>query len=473
MSMVKLIYGSSFDSTVDVGMRLVHDAQGLIKAAGTVFGMDYDQLKPEKGHVGIHLTALGEYERFGLNRNYDGMPKVSCVRDHHTFVKNGAIFRHHRNKDRAKSLGIIKASAYNPEMGRIELFIHVDPEKAPDELARLEKEGEVPFSMATRVPFDVCTICGTKRKNSEDPAECDHIKYELGKMAEDGTVVGMLNTENNFFDISFVGRPADRIAWNLKVAAGEIVDSVKLAQAEGLWVPDHIAIESAAGLRKLAHLRDIAAAQDQYHAWFTKSASVVSPVEQYRFELRKAASHLPDSTILKLRTLEPKVAFAALADAGVVMDPPSFFKYAMGLDYGAIAQWAALAIAAVPAAISSLVKSGECQKVCNDATFDVLVDSYTQRAVPLSLRGELDQYSCCGQTCEDRILVATMQDGAPKFAVDRFSETCLNVPETVALAEKYAAYQIAAVDAIVESHKGRDTDQDSVRAIAAAQNLVV
>ena len=95
MSMVKLIYSDAANTTTDVRMRIVHDAQGLTKSAGTVFGREYDQLKPEKGHVGIHLTALGEYERYGLNRNFDGFSKQSCIKEHDTFVKNGTVFRHH------------------------------------------------------------------------------------------------------------------------------------------------------------------------------------------------------------------------------------------------------------------------------------------------------------------------------------------------------------------------------------------
>ena len=474
MSMVKLIYSSAFDTTVDVSMRIIHDAQGLTKSAGTVFGCEYDSLKPEPGHVGIHLTALGEFERYGLNRNGDSFPKQACIKYHDTFVKHGTVFRHHRNKDRSKGLGSIKASAYNEPMGRIELFAHVNEEKAKDELARLEKDGEIPFSMACKVAFDRCTVCNQCRKNSEDPAMCDHIRNDLGKMADDGTVIGTHNDEPDFFDISFVGRPADRIAWNLKVAAGDSIDSVKLAQAEGLWLPDYMAIESDTGLRKYAHLKAIVEFQDMYCGILTKQASVTSAPVRYYFELRKAAgARLDDATIKQLREFEPKVAFAALAKASCILDPASFFKYAMGIDYGEIAQYVPGAIKAVPVVMERLVKEGECQRVCNDCTFDVAIDKVNLRAVPLNLMRELSKQAATGPARDERVIAATLDGFVPGFTVDKTGHSCFNDPVTVALAEKYAAYKVAAVDAILVSHHDDDTDSDSVRAIAAAQNLVV
>ncbi len=70
-------------------------------------------------------------------------------------------------------------------------------------------------------------------------------------MAEDGKIVGTYNDEPHFFDYSIVTRPADRIAYSLKIAADEVVDSAKLAEAEGIWVPDNIAIQSKDALKKL------------------------------------------------------------------------------------------------------------------------------------------------------------------------------------------------------------------------------
>ena len=217
--MTKLLYSADFDPIVGVGAELITRQGELTKQASTIFGKEYSDMKPDDRHVGIHVVALGDAEHYGQNRNGDLFTKKACVEYHPTFVKYGHVFRHHRNKDPETAIGEVKFAAYNEPMGRIELFIHADKEKAAPELERLEKEGEIPFSMACRVPNDRCTICGALRKHAGDESECEHVRDHLGEQYEDGRKVGTYNDEPQFFDISFVGRPADRIAWNLKVAS--------------------------------------------------------------------------------------------------------------------------------------------------------------------------------------------------------------------------------------------------------------
>ena len=107
--MIKLIYSSAFQDTVDVRMTVVEGRDGLMKSASTVFGCDYDDMLPDKDHVGIHVVALGDFEHYGANRNGDGFPKRACVAYHPTFVKHGNVYRHHKNKDPQKRLGQIGA----------------------------------------------------------------------------------------------------------------------------------------------------------------------------------------------------------------------------------------------------------------------------------------------------------------------------------------------------------------------------
>ena len=217
--MTKLIYGDSFPELADVGMRLVEDPAQMRKQASTVFGCNYDDVKPDKDHVGIHLVALGDYEHYSANRNGDTFPKAACVKYHHTFVKNAKVHRHHKNRPGDPVLGKIVKSAYNEPMGRIELFIHADKKEAAPELQKFAEDGEVPYSMSCSVKHDRCTICNTVRKNAQDPRQCEHVKNALGKLLDDGRVVATHNDEPNWFEISFVTRPADRIAWSLKAAA--------------------------------------------------------------------------------------------------------------------------------------------------------------------------------------------------------------------------------------------------------------
>ena len=467
--LVKLIYSEANVDTLDVGMRLVEDPSKLTKSASTVFDCDYSELVPDKDHVGLHLVALGDFEHYGANRNGDSFPKQACIDHHASFVKNGHLYRHHRNKDPEKSLGSIVKSAYNADMGRIELFIHANTKKAADELHRLETEGDIPYSMACRVAFDRCSVCGTLRKSSRDPNQCEHIKTSLGKVAEDGKVICTHNDQPNFFDISFVTRPADRIAWHLKAASGEIIDSVKLAEAEGVWVPDHMAIASENAQVKLDLLHKLANAERQYWNLIDKRASTAS--ERYTWELRKAAAaRLSDEVIDELRKYEPQDVLHKLAKHSVILDAESFFKYAMGLDYGEIAPFIPAVIKSVNGVYTRLEKAAECQSVCNDTTFDILIAAHQARSVGpgFSVKVALDA-TFAGTPMEQRIIDATINNR--EIALDRSDEIESNGNLTVnTLAAKYAAYKLSAIKAAISLNK--DTDTDALVAVAAAQNLI-
>jgi hypothetical protein len=466
--MVKLIYSSAFDTTVDVGVRMIEDPRELSKSASTIFGCDYDQLRPDKDHMALHLTALGDFEHYGSNRNGDGFPKKACINYHDTFVKQGNVFRHHRNKDPEKRLGQVVKSAFNGPMARIELFAHVHKDKASDELQKLATDGDIPFSMACKVAFDRCSICSTLRKSAKDPDQCQHVMTSLGKVGEDGKVVCTLNDEPNFFDISFVTRPADRIAWHLKAASGEIIDSVKLAEAEGIWVPDHLAIVSPDAQDKLGYIVKLATFE-KYYADVVSGRRPTTSAEHYAWELRKAAmARLDDATISALRKYEPKEVFRKLAAAGIIMDVDTFFKYAMGLDYGEIAQEMDAVRKRVRGVYSRLSKEAKCQVVCNDRLFDVDTMGKGESVSTITTKVAED-HTMIGTGMEQRIVDTTVTNRA--IALDTNDEIRSNDTLMVdALSEKYAAYKLSAIKAVQAFNK--NTDTDALIAIAAVQNMV-
>jgi len=470
--MVKLIHSAAFDDTVDVGMRMVEDPAILTKSASTVFDCEYDELAPDKDHVGVHVVALGDFEHFGANRNADGFPKKACVDFHDTFVKSGNLYRHHRNKDASKRLGQIVKSAYNDTMGRIELFVHAHKEKARDELEKLARDGDLPFSMACKVAFDRCSRCGTLRRSSRDPNQCDHVANELGKVADDGTVTCTQNDRPKFFDISAVTRPADRIAWHLKIASGEIADSVKLAEAAGIWVPDHVAIESADSLQKLAYLKQAAELEEVY-ARLSGQVASKTPVERYVWELRKAAAADVDTEALdQLRSYEPKDVFLKLAKHGIILDVTSFFKYAMGPDYSEVEPYMDGVQGATRRIYSRLLKESECQEVCNNGTFDV--DSRSYRSLTVldePVHKIASAISFTGTSVDQRIIDNTINEFKYEIEVDKLTKIGSNCSQTIELlAEKYAAYKLSAIKAIAELNN--DTDTDALIALAVAQNVI-
>lgn len=487
--MIKLTYSSDISHTVGVGGEIVKSASDLGKQASTIFHCEYEELKPPKGMTGIHLVALGDSEAYPMNRNGDLFTREACEKYHHTFLDYGHVYEHHRNKDPKKSIGQIKAVAYNPDMHRIELYIWADNEKAHDHLERLERTGEVPFSMACKVPWDRCSVCGAIRKAPGDKSECDHIKYSLGNVDEDGTQIGTYNDEPTWFDISFVGRPADRIAWNLKKASGlpeDVCSSVKRAMDEGYELPDELAIESDMAIQKLGIMKKLAAAHEQYRAWISGSSTPSTRDEKYRFELRKlAGAVLPDSAIAGLREYDPSNAFRALGDAGVVMDVKSFMKYAFGPDYGKVEKYVPEVERLVPSIIDDAVKTASCARLCNESKFDAGdADGIMSRRVSPSLMDIMTKSSAAygfGTDNSVSSILGAMASGEDVQFRDMSKEASSIVDEnghddvefntSTKLAEKYAMYKLAGICAVLNGACGASLKQDDVIAVSAAQDL--
>jgi len=482
MSMIKVTYSSDISSTVGVGGEIVKSASELGKQASTIFHMEYEEMKPPAGMTGIHLVALGDSEAYPMNRNGDLFPKEACEKYYDTFVKHGHVYEHHRNKDPNKAIGQIKAAAYNPDMHRIELYIWADNEKAHDHLERLEKTGEVSFSMACRVPRDRCSVCGALRERPGGPGECEHIKWELGKIAEDGTQIGTYNDEPTWFDISFVGRPADRIAWNLKVASAmpdelTINSSVKQAEIEGYVLPDDLAIESDMAKRKLGIMKKLADAYSKCESWLSGEA-MPSGKEKRRFELRKlAGARVDDETISELRKYDPAAAFAALGDAGVVMDAASFFKYAFGPDYKIAEKYIPFVEKAASSVVREAVGTSSCADFCNYSRFDASPSGCLFPSVPRRLASDiLKSAAARGFGTDDAVtsVLEAMASGAvPSFDTQAVVKSAEKVDEKVSLrlAKRYVMYKLAALCAVADGKCGPYLDEDDIVFVSAAQDL--
>lgn len=483
MSMIKVTYSSDISSTVGVGGEIVKSASELNKQADTIFKCEYDALKPPEGMTGIHLVALGDSEAYPMNRNGDLFTKKACETYYPTFVKYGHVFEHHRNKDPRKSIGQIKAAAYNPDMHRIELYIWADNEKAHDHLERLEKTGEVSFSMACTVPNDRCSVCNAIREKPGDASECDHIKYSLGKIAEDGTQIGTYNDHPRWFDISFVGRPADRIAWNLKVASAmpenlSINSSVKQAEIEGYVLPDDIAIESDTSKRKHEIMKKLARSYDELEAWLF-GGSKPEGKDAFTFELRKlAGAKLDDESLSALRELDPKDAFAALGDAGVVMDAESFFKYAFGPNYNTVKSYVPHVQKAASSVVREAVSSSSCAEFCNDSRFDARpYGAVLASSRPDLVRNMMKSAASCGFGTNDpvsSVMWAMASESVPEFSnpsEKSAGESCEDPAVVRKLAKKYAMYKIAALCAVIDRPAGLSLREDDVVFVAAAQDM--
>jgi ribosomal protein L40E len=265
-----------FDDTFPTGERTLQlvlplrggriDAGRITKHASEA--LDYiKNVSPEPGKTHLLLLAMGAEETYGPNRNGDGFseypvpargkeatargerwwvaPGQELTQTYRTFESNPArAFRHHQNKDPDKASGYVKRAFWNPRMHRVELLTVIDNEKDAEWVERVE-QGEFPaVSMGCRIKYDVCSRCGNRA-----PSRAEYCKHALAmnQVNPDGTKNFVYNPDSDFFDISRVFRPADRIGYTLK----------KVAEAATVRLAVDLGSEVESAGRKMAAARKL------------------------------------------------------------------------------------------------------------------------------------------------------------------------------------------------------------------------
>lgn len=195
----------------------------MTKSASAAFTRaEADRWKPDSRHFGLHVIAMGSEESVGPNRNGDGWPAAALESYYPTFTKFGCFFREHKNRcQKTQGIGTVKAAAYNKPMSRIELIIWGDKDKAEEEYEMAKAGKELSFSMSARMPYDRCSICDKKSRKQAD--YCSHLKeHMLQYMPQMKKYAFARNMDDlKFFDISRVGRRADRVATYLRYMFGD------------------------------------------------------------------------------------------------------------------------------------------------------------------------------------------------------------------------------------------------------------
>ena len=211
-----------------------------------------DSLKPSDDCVYILVNALGAGEYYGCNQNGDyfeeseldpaqwrDLPVTSMMTGYRSYYEAN-WFRNHKNQDPTQGWGKVVCAVYNRDMHRVELIVRIDKALAEkfghsDVYAKLQAGERVATSMGTRVPYDVCSICGNKSKTKKD--YCVHALTQMRDILPDGRQVCVKNPKCRFFDISVVVIGADSISFAMsKVAsaAPPVRLSVDLADEEPL-----------------------------------------------------------------------------------------------------------------------------------------------------------------------------------------------------------------------------------------------
>ncbi len=235
--MYKLIDSSSFFDSEEIQVSIIDfESNSLIKQAADSRIQEYaTNIDPIPGKMYLHINAMGAGEFYGANRNADYFPESNLLDYYKTFETSPAhVFRHHINKDPARSIGKVLFSVYNERMHRVELIAEVDKELGRDIGEKIAMGMYPSTSMACKTPYDVCSICGNKARTRQE--YCSHLSTQLGRLLPDGRKVMALNLGPlKFFDISIVIKPADVTSSILqKVAGVEVVSSADLAESEGL-----------------------------------------------------------------------------------------------------------------------------------------------------------------------------------------------------------------------------------------------
>lgn len=219
-------------------------------SAADIFAKEISELKPKPGHSVIHIIALGDEERYGCNRNGDAFSEEDTKDCHKQFKDNGHVFQDHKNNDPELAVGKVLATAHNPEMHRVELLNEVNHKKiAKRNSDKLENGEDLAWSMGSLQNYDECSICKHKAPTAKE--HCEHVKEQLLDVTEDGKQVYMKNPKPKFFDISIVGKPADRIGYSIrKVAYGSgCVGGHELAEQMGI---DPVSMAKQAVMQRIA-----------------------------------------------------------------------------------------------------------------------------------------------------------------------------------------------------------------------------
>jgi hypothetical protein len=331
MAMEKVLSPSGWDwpcpvasfVKLDSAFRMgANDRRDFVKRAGvagcSLFSKEIERVKFAKDEIPVHVIALGASEAWGPNRNGDAFSEATLKESHSGFVKDAHWFRNHKNKKAQNHphYGVVKLSAYNPEMRRVELIVGLPAtEKAAEllgcngpadkELDELSKTGSIAVSMACRVPYDVCSGCGNKAKTLDEYCKEASCKYggctnnltKLVKTANDVHLLHVVNVQPRFFDISKVFRPADRTAYGSKA------DWIKAANDGGYFGVGGAA--TAASLNVTAPIK-IAVLQD------ASGSSIGDTYVKLAYGLAGLEDDVPPKEVLAAFARKPAINFESL-----------------------------------------------------------------------------------------------------------------------------------------------------------------
>ena len=241
-----LIKYTAFDGQAPDGTPLVEPVRSKRMASYhndymPAIGAFLDRLVPERNCLYVLSNAMGASEVWGSNRNGDlfparpfwGLAANTPDWGYRTFATFAHVFRQHKNRlaEGHPSYGRVLCSVWNPTMWRVECLSKVERghEAIEDIVSDIDENRPVAVSMGCRIPFDECTLCGNWARTTQ--FHCHHLKSRMNEVEGDGTQIAMINYYPIFFDLSFVQRGADAIAFaHRKLTEGEHTKEATLSR---------------------------------------------------------------------------------------------------------------------------------------------------------------------------------------------------------------------------------------------------
>jgi len=468
--MIKVIRPSDFDFDAPVARLMDVHSRGVdrswMQKRAAVLTNEIGRIRPEPGHSYLHLIALGAMESYGTNRNGDSFNKQACefhlpepkkgvnpvikladgLLGHYRTFLNGHVFKHHKNKDPKGRIGDVKEAAFNPDMNRVELIIRVPHNREwENDLQKLASGKDIPFSMACKVAYDICAICGNKASNRGE--YCGHLANHMTEMMKSGHQSTAINDVPNFFDISKVIKPADRIAYSLqKVAAmgglKEPVGGARLAEMLGVSAPDAVlyqggpaAAQKVASARKLAAIEKLieGVARGEDNAQIANLMSAC-PQEQ-----------IPADEMEKLRSTQLGTALQGLASAQICLSVRDFLRLVAG-DAPA-SDGADMVEEALPGLYNRLLQNGGIEECAADSAYDP-----ASTAIPRQIRdvvgGLVGGHSLAEGPTRGRVHVTIIKGVSPGLPKTASQLSAAVSPEIQKLAKEYAKYQLSFLESV-------------------------
>lgn len=311
------------------------------------------QVQPQPGKTIVLVLAMGAYETYDLNRNGDGfnefpfkegvkplcghpgcdpgiqgwVTQSQTLPQHYSTFENAKNFMHHQNKDVAKSVGDVLKAFWNPYMHRVELLVGIDNNKAPDIVQRISDHEFPAVSMGCRIKYDVCTICGHRAPTRKE--YCDHLRFGMRQPTRGGLRAGALNPSPNFFDISWVVRPADQTGYMMKKVA--LAYEIRTAAEAGEY--QEAVAEKRAAIRKIADMdkivRGLPVDYNKSPLSAPEGAAITSFRDQEMPHILKNMPAIDDKTLYELSKHPLSEVLSTMHAAGVVLSTKEFVKLLM------------------------------------------------------------------------------------------------------------------------------------------------